>query len=180
MKLMFLTDIHGSAFYFNQSVEAIKRENPDMICLLGDLLYHGPRNPLPKDYDPKVVLAGLNEMKDKLVAVRGNCDSEVDQMVLEFPIMSDYHIVLYNGRKLFLTHGHLYNESNLPELNAGDCVIHGHTHVPVAKEVNGIHVLNPGSTSLPKQETPHSYGIIEEDKFTAKTLEGEAFLSYSL
>mgnify|MGYP000860042490 CR=1 FL=1 len=129
MKLMIASDIHGSAYYCEKMIEAYKREKADKLLLLGDLLYHGPRNDLPKDYNPKAVIAMLNAMKEDLLCVRGNCDTEVDQMVLNFPVMADYALILYGERNLYATHGHIYNENNLPPLKNGDILIHGHTHV---------------------------------------------------
>lgn len=180
MKLMFVSDIHGSDHYFTQVSACIEQEKPDQICLLGDLLYHGPRNPLPEGYDPKAVIQKLNALKSKLIAIRGNCDSEVDQMVLEFPIMADYTILYVAGRKLMLTHGHLFGEADFTMLNEGDGVISGHTHVPKGEMVKGIHFMNPGSISLPKENSAHSYGIFENDVFTVKALSGEVVLSYNL
>ena len=134
MKLMFASDIHGSAVYARKMKELYEREGAQKLILLGDLLYHGPRNDLPEGYAPKEVIALLNGMKDELLAVRGNCDAEVDQMVLEFPVMADYAVLWLEGRMVFLTHGHHYNEQNLPMLKKGDVLIHGHTHVRAAAD----------------------------------------------
>ncbi len=172
LKLFFISDIHGSIYYLNEALEKFKEEDCDYIVLLGDALYHGPRNPLPKEYNPKEVALLLNQHKDKIIAVRGNCDSEVDQMVIDYPMMGDYSIILHNSRRLFLTHGHIYNKDNLPNLSEGDVLIHGHTHIPVAKKLENIYIINPGSITLPKENNPNSYGILDNDIFEIKDLEG--------
>lgn len=167
MKLMFVSDIHGSYYYLNKALEAYYNEKPDKLILLGDLLYHGPRNDLPKEYAPKKVIPVLNDLKNTIIAVRGNCDAEVDQMVLDFPMMADYATIDVDGHHFFLSHGHLFNEENLPNLNEGDIFVYGHIHRPVAKCENGIYIINPSSISLPK-EGRNSYGIYEDDKFIIK------------
>ena len=175
MKVLIASDIHGSAYWTERLVQAIEQEQPDRIVLLGDLLYHGPRNDLPREYDPKRVAQLLNELAatGKLVAVRGNCDAEVDQMVLDFPCMADYaQLVDEGGRTLFLTHGHVFGAGfhnsvdHLPALPAGTAVVYGHTHVKVNEEAPthpGVWAFNPGSVSIPKDGT-HSYGIYESGK----------------
>ncbi|WP_113672233.1 phosphodiesterase [Vallitalea guaymasensis] len=180
MKLMFISDIHGSSYYAAKAIEKYKEEGADYIVLLGDILYHGPRNSLPKEYEPKKVIQILNELKDKIICVRGNCDAEVDQMVLEFPIMSDYNIIFHNNKRIFATHGHLFNESNMPPIEDGDIIIHGHTHIPVAKELDNRYILNPGSISLPKENNPNSYGIIEGKEFLIKDFDGNIIKSIVL
>lgn len=177
---MFISDIHGSSYYVEKAIEKFKSEEADYIIILGDLLYHGPRNPLPKEYEPSKVLTLLNEYKDKIMSVRGNCDSEVDQMVLEFPMMGDYTIVFHDYRRIFATHGHLFNESNMPPLGDGDILIHGHTHLPVAKNVDNKYILNPGSISLPKEDNPNSYGIMENNTFYIKDFDGNIIKSIDL
>lgn len=172
MKIFFISDIHGSLYYLEKALEIYKEEGASYIVLLGDALYHGPRNPLPEDYNPQAVATLLNQYKDKIIAVRGNCDSEVDQMLIEYPMMADYSIILHNNRRLFLTHGHIYNENNLPNLSENDVLVHGHTHLPVAKKYNKIYVLNPGSVTLPKENNPNSYAILQDDLFQIKDLEG--------
>ena len=137
--MFFISDIHGSIYYAKKAVERFESENADYMVILGDILYHGARNPLPLEHNPKEVIALLNELKDMIIAVRGNCDSEVDEMVLEFPIMATYSHILYNSRRFFLTHGHIYNEDNLPSLGKGDVFLYGHTHIPVAEERGYIH-----------------------------------------
>ncbi len=176
MKLFFLSDIHGSISCLNRALAAFEREGADYLVSLGDLMYHGPRNPLPEDYDPKEVAARLNSVKDKIVTVRGNCDSEVDQMLVEFPILAEYVILFHEGRRIFVTHGHHHNMDQLPALSQGDVFIQGHTHVPVADERGGIYLLNPGSITLPKENFPASYGVLEGSLFEVKTLDGSQVL----
>ena len=143
MKLMIASDIHGSAYYCLEMLDAMKKECPDRLLLLGDILYHGPRNDLPLEYEPKKVIKMLNEVKEKLFCVRGNCDTEVDQMVLDFPVMADYAMILYGERNLYATHGHIYNENNMTPLKNGDILIHGHTHVLKAEKREDYTLLNP-------------------------------------
>ena len=177
MKLMFVSDIHGSYYYAKKVIEKYREEKADNMIILGDILYHGPRNSLPKEYDPKKVIELLNQLKEKIICVRGNCDAEVDQMVLEFPIMSDYNIIFHNNKRIFATHGHLFNEDNMPPLGEGDILIHGHTHLPVAKEIDNRYILNPGSISLPKEDNPNSYGVIEDEQFIIKDFQGNKIKS---
>lgn len=170
MKLLIASDIHGSAYWCGRLMEEIKKENPDRVVLLGDLLYHGPRNDLPRDYAPKQVIPMLGEIREKIVAVRGNCEAEVDQMVLSFPCMADYAQLLVDGKLFHLSHGHHQNPDTLPPLPAGSCFLFGHTHVKLDKTVNGIRCLNPGSVSIPKDGS-HSYLIYENQNFSFKILE---------
>ena len=172
MKLMFASDIHGSAYYCRKMLEAFQEEKAERLVLLGDILYHGPRNDLPKEYAPKEVISLLNPMKDKIYAVRGNCEAEVDQMVLNFPVMADYCVILADGKAIYATHGHIYNENNLPPLKNGDILIHGHTHVLKAEKREGYTLLNPGSVSIPKEGNPPSYAILEDGLFTIKGFDG--------
>ena len=172
MKLMIASDIHGSAYYCLEMLDAMKKECPDRLLLLGDILYHGPRNDLPLEYEPKKVIKMLNEVKEKLFCVRGNCDTEVDQMVLDFPVMADYALILYGERNLYATHGHIYNENNLPPLKNGDILINGHTHVLKAEKREDYTLLNPGSVSIPKEGNPPSYAILEDGLFTIKGFDG--------
>lgn len=179
MKLMFASDIHGSLYWAGRLKAAWEREKPKKLLLLGDLLYHGPRNDLPRDYDPKGVTALLSGMKEELLCVRGNCEAEVDQMVLPFPVMADYMVLWLGDRMAFVTHGHLYNEEKPPMLKRGDLLIHGHTHVPVIRchEAEGYTYLNPGSVALPKEDSPNSYMIYEDGRFSIRELEnGEEFI----
>ncbi len=180
MKIFFISDIHGSLFYLKKALKRFIEEEASYIIMLGDALYHGPRNPLPQDYNPQEVAILLNEYKDKIIAVRGNCDSEVDQMLIEYPMMADYSIILYNNRKIFLTHGHIYNEDNRPSLGENDILVHGHTHLPVAKKHNNIYILNPGSLALPKDNNPNSYGLLQDDLFQIKDLEGNVIKEINL
>ena len=180
MKLMFLSDIHGSLHYMKKAIEIYENEKADYIVILGDALYHGPRNPLPKDYSPKEVAEVLNRYKDKIIAVRGNCDSEVDQMMLEYPIMADYAVLLYNTKRIYITHGHIYNKDNLPNICDGDILVYGHTHIPLADKEYGTYILNPGSITLPKENNPNSYGILENNMFEVKDIEGNVIKSIEI
>lgn len=170
---MFASDIHGSAYYCRKTLEVFAASGAKRLILLGDILYHGPRNDLPREYAPKEVMAMLNEQKDKIYAVRGNCDAEVDQMVLEFPILADYALLALNGKTFYATHGHVYHEDALPPMQPGDILIHGHTHLPVAEPMGDCFLLNPGSTSLPKGGNPCSYGMLDGDMFTIYDFEGQ-------
>lgn len=161
MKLMVASDIHGSAAYCRRLVAAFENETPDKLLLLGDILYHGPRNSLPEEYNPQAVAEMLNLIKNNILCVRGNCDSEVDQMMLEFPIMADYCYVLLDGKSIFATHGHCFGPETLPPLNAGDILLYGHTHVPAFFEKSDIICINPGSASIPKEDSHHGYMIFE-------------------
>ncbi len=177
---MIASDIHGSAFYCERLLEAWKREKPDKLLLLGDLLYHGPRNDLPKDYAPKRVIELLNAVKEEILCVRGNCEAEVDQMVLEFPVLAEYAIFFEEGRMIFATHGHVFNEKQLPPLKPGDILLHGHTHVPKCTVYENYTYLNPGSVSIPKEGSAHSYLTLKDGIFEWKTLEGEVYLQHSI
>lgn len=172
MKYMFASDVHGSAFYCRKMLEAFETEKADRLVLLGDLLYHGPRNDLPKEYAPKQVISMLNGMKNKIYAVRGNCEAEVDQMVLEFPVMADYCILVIDGKTFYATHGHVYNTEKLPPMQQGDILIHGHTHVLKAEQMEGYIWLNPGSVSIPKEGNPPTFGVLEDGVFSIKDFEG--------
>ena len=157
MKWMIASDIHGSAYYCEKMLEAYEREKADRLILLGDLLYHGPRNDLPKDYAPKRVIELLNAKKDVLLCVRGNCEAEVDQMVLAFPVMAEYALLPVGKRLMFVTHGHIFNNNHLPPLCKGDILLHGHTHVPACEVHEDYVYLNPGSVAIPKDNSPHGY-----------------------
>ena len=175
MKWMIASDLHGSAYYCRKMLEAFEREGADRLFLLGDLLYHGPRNALPREYAPKEVIPLLNGKKEKLLCVRGNCDAEVDQMVLEFPVMADYAVLPVGQRLIYATHGHIYHVKNLPPLAPGDVLLHGHTHVPAWTEFGqGNLYLNPGSVSIPKENSPHSYMTLEGNTMQWKELESSA------
>ena len=170
MKLVIASDIHGSAYWCQKLMEEIQKENPDRVILLGDLLYHGPRNDLPRDYAPKQVIPMLSGIREKIAAVRGNCEAEVDQMVLPFPCLADYAEILVDGRLFHLSHGHHQNPQNLPPLPEGSVFLFGHTHVKLDETVGGIRCLNPGSVSIPKDGS-HSYLICENGEFFFKLLE---------
>lgn len=180
MKWLIASDIHGSAYYAEKLVSAYKAEQADRMLLLGDVLYHGPRNDLPKDYAPKKVIAMLNAMKEDILCVRGNCDTEVDQMVLEFPVLADYAVLCHGKKMIYCTHGHVYNTGKLPPLHKGDVLLHGHTHVPVIDEHEDYVYLNPGSASIPKENSWHGYMILEDGVFTWKDFDGEVHLRYQL
>lgn len=176
MKLMIASDIHGSAYYCRRLLEAFEASGAEKLVLLGDILYHGPRNDLPREYAPKEVIAMLNPLSDRILCVRGNCDTEVDQMVLSFPILADYAVFYVGGRMIYATHGHNFNESHLPPLAKGDILLHGHTHVPKCTEHETYTYLNPGSVSIPKEDSPHSYMLLEDGEFHWMSLDnGEVY-----
>lgn len=193
-KLVIASDIHGSAYWCGKLLERFHEESEGFapgevrLLLLGDVLYHGPRNDLPRDYAPKDVIAMLNPMRDRIFCVRGNCDGEVDQMVLSFPIMADYAVFQLGERMVYATHGHHWNASTPPPLCGGDILLYGHTHVPLCKkvpltEVDGaptFTAMNPGSTSIPKENSPHSYLVWKDGIFSWKDLEnGKAWMILS-
>lgn len=180
MKYMFASDIHGSAYYCRKMLEAYQKEGAERLVLLGDLLYHGPRNDLPREYAPKEVIPMLNAMKDRIYAVRGNCEAEVDQMVLDFPVLADYCVLAIDGKTFYATHGHVYNQKNLPPLCQGDILIHGHTHVLTAERMDGYILLNPGSVSIPKEGNPPTYGVLESNIFTIRDFDGRDIKSLKL
>ena len=174
MKFLIASDLHGSAYYTDLVLQAFAREKADRLLLLGDLLYHGPRNPLPKGYAPQEVFRMLNSLRDRILCVRGNCDSEVDQMVLEFPILAESLLLCQNGVTVFATHGHVWNTENLPPLQNGDVLLHGHTHEKVLRRCDGYVYLNPGSAALPKDDDLHSFMLFQDRTFTIKDLESGA------
>lgn len=186
MKYFIASDIHGSAYYAQQMLEAFHAEKADKLLLLGDILYHGPRNDLPKDYNPKAVIALLNPLKDRIFCVRGNCEAEVDQMVLDFPVLADYALFVDSGVSVFATHGHLYNENNVPPFSEGTVLLHGHTHIPVcrqhdATDQHGAYTyVNPGSVSIPKEGSHHGYMIWEGSTFTWKDLSGQVIQTVTI
>ena len=165
MKLVIASDIHGSALWCRKVMRVVQEQSPDKLVLLGDLLYHGPRNPLPDEYDPKEVAALLNSAKEQIVAVRGNCDAEVDQMMLEFPCMADYAWIVDGNQSLYLTHGHVWEPDDLPPLPKGVAFVYGHFHVKRDEVVDGVRLFNPGSAGLPKDGT-HSVGLYEDGAFS--------------
>lgn len=170
MKLMIASDIHGSSYYCRKMIEAYRQEEADRLLLLGDLLYHGPRNNLPRDYNPKEVISMLNEIKNELLCVRGNCDTEVDQMVLDFPILAEYCLLELDGRTIFATHGHNFNPDNLPMLKEGDILLTGHTHIPANQNMGTYTYMNPGSISIPKEGSAHGY-MIYDGEFRWRSLD---------
>ena len=174
MKLMIASDIHGSAYWCEKLLEAWRGEGMPRMLLLGDLLYHGPRNDLPKDYAPKRVIEMLNGVREYLLCVRGNCEAEVDQMVLTFPVMADYCALPLGEHILYATHGHVHGETNPPPLMHGDVLLCGHTHVPAFNRHEGFTYVNPGSTSIPKNGSAHGYMMLEDGVFSWKDLESGA------
>jgi len=172
MKLMVASDIHGSTFYCKKMLDAYKKEKAEKLLLLGDILYHGPRNHLPKEYDTKSVARLLNAHKEEILCVRGNCDTEVDQTVLDFPILAEYAILYIENRLVFATHGHIFNNQHLPMLKKGDVLLHGHTHVPAYEEYKTHFYLNPGSVSVPKEDSAHGYLLLEGKNVYWKDLDG--------
>ena len=170
MKLLIASDLHGSAKYCRALLAAFEREKAEKLLLLGDILYHGPRNPLPDGYAPQEAAELLSNYKTKIMCVRGNCDSEVDQMVLAFPITPDYALVSADGVNIYLSHGH----REVPPLCEDDVYITGHTHVPLIEKRSFLH-LNPGSVSLPKEASERGYIVYENRTFTFKTLDGREY-----
>ena len=180
MKWMIASDIHGSAYYCSRLIDAYKEEQAERLLLLGDVLYHGPRNDLPEEYAPKKVIEMLNAMKDDIFAIRGNCESEVDQMVLEFPVLAEYALIPVGDRLIYAVHGHNYNEKNLPPMHRGDILLNGHTHVPKCVEHEDYIYMNPGSVSIPKENSHHGYMILEDNVFTWKDHDGKVMDRYEL
>ena len=166
MKLFFASDIHGSEYYTKKLIEKYDELCCDKMILLGDILYHGPRNDLPEGYNPKGVISILNVKSNEILCVRGNCEAEVDQMVLDFSCMSESLVLFEKGRMLFITHGHLFNMQNPPKLKRGDILICGHTHVQTVERFGENIYINPGSVSIPKENNPPSFMVYEEGKFT--------------
>lgn len=179
MKLVVASDIHGSALYCRKFLDCYKKENADKLILLGDILYHGPRNDLPEEYAPKKVIEMLNDIKDEILCVRGNCDTEVDQMVLKFPILADYAFLYWRDKMVFVTHGHNFNLKNLPMLKKGDILLHGHTHIPACEKTDLCTYINPGSVSIPKENSAHSYIVITDNEIIFKDLDGNAYKKVS-
>ncbi len=180
MKYLVASDIHGSAYYCRELTAAIEREKPDRIFFLGDVLYHGPRNDLPKDYAPKEVIAMLTPYADRILSVRGNCDTEVDQMVLPFPVMADTAYIQCGESLVLATHGHIWNTDKLPPMGGVSVLLYGHTHIPACDEHDGYIYMNPGSVSIPKEGSCHSYMILEDGVFSWRDLSGEEYKKYEL
>lgn len=180
MKWMIASDIHGSAYYCNRLMERYGAEGADRLLLLGDILYHGPRNDLPRDYAPREVIALLNERKDEIFCVRGNCDAEVDDMVLAFPVRSDMLMISSEDRMIVATHGHIYHKENLPSMRQGDVLLYGHSHIPACEACGGVICMNPGSISIPKEGSWHGYMVWEDQCFVWKDAEGNEKRRFSL
>lgn len=180
MKFLIASDIHGSAYWCRELIKKYSEEKADRLVLLGDVLYHGPRNDLPREYAPKEVIAMLNPMKNDLYCVRGNCEAEVDQMVLEFPVLADYAILDLGKTAVYMTHGHIYNEGTLPPMRDGDILLHGHTHVPKCVEHEHYVYMNPGSVSIPKENSHHGYMTLENGVFLWKDFEGQVKKEYRI
>ena len=175
MKVMIASDIHGSALFCEKLIEAYNAEQPDKLVLLGDLLYHGPRNDIPGGYNTKKVAALLNGIKENIICVRGNCDSEVDQMVLDFPIKADYALLYIGGKTVFATHGHLFNDDNPPKMAGNFILLCGHTHVPACDDHGSFLYVNPGSVSIPKLNSDRGYIVMTENDITWKAIGGSAY-----
>ena len=179
MKLLIGSDIHGDLDGAKRLIRAYEEENCDKLLLLGDVLYHGPRNDLPAGYAPKEVIALLNGYKDKILAVRGNCEAEVDQMVLSFPVLAEYALLALDGLTVFATHGHIHNMEKCPPLMKGDILLHGHTHVQTCTPFgNENFYINPGSISIPKENNPRTYAIYENREFKIVDLDGNTVLTH--
>ncbi len=180
MKLFVASDIHGSSLYCRMMLDAFCKEGADKLLLLGDILYHGPRNDLPEGYAPKDVISLLNPIADRIICVRGNCEAEVDQMVLDFPLMADYSILNINGKTLFATHGHRFSVKTPPKMKEYYILLNGHTHVSAIEEHDGFLYVNPGSVSIPKEDTARGYAVIDEEGITLKDLFGKEIKEYKL
>ena len=172
MKWLIASDIHGSAQWCRRLLEAWDNEQADRLLLLGDVLYHGPRNDLPDQYAPKEVIAMLNARRERILCVRGNCEAEVDQMVLDFPVLADYAVLWEGSRLIYCTHGHVYNTGKLPPLQEGDVLLHGHTHIPAWEDHGAYRYLNPGSVAIPKEGSWHGYMTLENGRFLWKNFDG--------
>lgn len=177
MKVMFASDIHGSLPATDALLARFAAGDARWLVLLGDFLNHGPRNALPDGYNPAAVAERLNAYASRIIALRGNCDSEVDQMLLQFPITAPWQHLLCGEQRLFLTHGHLYGPDNLPPLESGDSVIYGHTHIPVAEQRDGLYFFNPGSVSIPKGGFAASYGLLDAGMLSVRTLCDDAVIA---
>jgi putative phosphoesterase len=176
MRYLVISDIHGDLTGAEIVQQAAERVQPDRILCLGDILYHGPRNDLPANYAPKKVIPIMNSYTNKIIAVRGNCEAEVDQMVLDFPCMADYNVIPIGTRDIFMSHGHIYGPDHLPALKAGDIFLSGHTHIPTADQKDGIYLFNPGSVSLPKGGHPRSYAVLDETGFIIYTSDHQEYM----
>jgi uncharacterized protein len=180
MKLFVMSDIHGARESLELALSAFERESADCLLVLGDYINHGPRNTIPADYAPMEIGRILNRCKERIIAIRGNCDSEVDQMIFEFPMMSDYAIVLHGLRRCFLSHGHLFGPDKLPPLSAGDIFLFGHSHIPLLETRGKITLVNPGSVGIPKGGSERGYAILDERHAELKSLSGVVLQSLEL
>lgn len=180
MKIMIASDIHGSGYFCEKMLKLYKKEKAELLFLLGDILYHGPRNDLPHGYSPKIVISLLNAMSDDILCVRGNCDAEVDQMVLDFSLEKCYNEINIDGIPFFMTHGHIYGETNLPDVPQGTVLLEGHTHIPKCNEKNGIYCLNPGSVAIPKGQSVNSVIIYENRTFNWYDLDGNIYKTFEI
>lgn len=172
MKYLLVSDIHGSLPALERVLEFYRKENCDMMLILGDILNYGPRNGLPEGLDPKGIAERLNAMASDIVAIRGNCDSEVDQMLLHFPILSDYTMLIDNGRRLFLTHGHIYNEERMPAVRT-DAFVYGHTHLWKLEQHDNTIVCNLGSVTFPKGGNEPTFGLYDNGTLSIRRIDGE-------
>jgi hypothetical protein len=178
MKIFLATDVHGSAYWAEKVVQKFEQSGAETLVLLGDIYNHGPRNPLPKDYAPMKVAEILSAVSDKLVVVRGNCDSEVDQMISKFDFVSEASMFLNDGaqrRRLFFTHGHIHNKDNLPHLKAGDVMFYGHFHKNEIVDVNGVICVNVSSCSLPKDTS--AFCVVDEKQIIISDFDDNVLLS---
>ena len=180
MNWLIASDIHGSARWAEELVKRFDESGADRMLLLGDILYHGPRNALPEDYDPPRVAALLNARAEHICCVRGNCDCEVDQMVLDFPLTADYFYLPAGSRLCFVTHGHVYSEQKMPKLSPGDLFLFGHIHIPRCEQREGITILNPGSVSIPKGGSRNSYMMLNGTRFSWHTMDGAEYQCYQV
>lgn len=176
MLFFVISDIHGSSSALRKALDLYNKGSYDKLIICGDILYHGARNPLPEGYNPKDVVDLLNSIKTEIVAVRGNCESEVDSMVLEFPASADYSYIINSDRDIFLTHGHLYQSGNLPPLRNGSAILSGHTHLPLAEKMGDIYYLNPGSIALPKGGFKPTYGVLSEKSWEVRDLSNSSVI----
>ena len=179
MRYMIISDIHGSSLFLEKALDIFKKESYDFLIILGDILYHGPRNPIPEGHNPQAVVKLLNDISDKIIACRGNCEAEVDQMLLNFPCMSDYSQVINDDVRLFATHGHLYSADNFPKSAHKQIFLYGHTHLWELKKEENLLICNPGSITLPKENRPHTYAIYENDTLTVYDLNQSPLASIS-
>ena len=176
MKVLIISDIHGSGYYAEKIKEIVEKENAEKIVLLGDLYYHGPRNDLSQEYAPPKVAKILNSLKDKLLVVKGNCDAEVDEMISEFKF-ENYILMELNGKKVYFTHGHKYNIEVIPYEDF-EILIYGHIHQGFIQEKEGYLFANPGSISIPRLGSAHSYLIFDEEKLVLKDVDGTILQEY--